>query len=128
MQANKKGFTLLQTLLVFIIVGCIAALIPTNVNKKVLLRYECEKVKEYLIQAQIKAIEEKKKVVITIKGSEINLDDKVIHLPNNTTCGSHVVRFNERGNVNMAQTIVCKNMDDEKSIIINLGSANVYVK
>ena len=128
MRVNRKGFTLIQTLFVFVIIGSIAVLIPSQVNSKVLLRFECEKLKDYLLQAQIEAIENKEQVVVNIEGSSIMINERTISLSNSTMCTTHEISFNERGNVNMAQTILCKSADSQKEIVINLGSGNIYVK
>lgn len=128
MRVNRKGFTLIQTLFVFVIIGSIAILIPSQVNSKVLLRFECEKLKDYLLQAQIEAIENKEQVVVRIEGNSIMINERTISLSNNTMCTTHEISFNERGNVNMAQTVMCKSADSQKEIVINLGSGNIYVK
>lgn len=125
---NRKGFTLIQTIFMFVIMGSIAILIPSQVNGKVLLRFECEKLKDYLLQAQIEAIENKQTVVVRIEGSSVFVNEKTNQLSNNTNCSSHEISFNERGNVNMAQTILCKSTNSQKEIVINLGSGNIYVK
>ncbi|MDQ0362956.1 hypothetical protein [Breznakia pachnodae] len=128
MRVNREGFTLIQTLFVFVIIGSIAVLIPSQVNSKVLLRFECEKLKDYLLQAQIEAIENKEQVVVNIEGSSIMINERTISLSNSTMCTTHEISFNERGNVNMAQTILCKSADSQKEVVINLGSGNIYVK
>ena len=128
MRVNRKGFTLIQTLFVFVIIGSIAVLIPSQVNSKVLLRFECEKLKDYLLQAQIEAVENKEPVVVNIEGSSIMINERTISLSNSTMCTTHEISFNERGNVNMAQTILCKSADSQKEVVINLGSGNIYVK
>ena len=128
MRVNKKGFTLIQTLIVFVIIGSISVLIPTNVSSKILLKFECEKLKEYLLQAQIEAIENKQKVIVNIDKNIISVNQDVKKLSGNTSCDAHEVGFNERGNVTMAKTIVCKSYNNQKMVVINLGSGNIYVK
>lgn len=128
MRVNREGFTLIQTLFVFVIIGSVVILILSQVNSKVLLRFECEKLKDYLLQAQIEAIENKEQVVVRVEGSSIMINERTINLSNNTMCTTHEISFNGRGNVNMAQTVLCKSVDSQKEIVINLGSGNIYVK
>ncbi|MDF9824380.1 competence protein ComGC [Breznakia sp. PF5-3] len=128
MHLNRKGFTLFQMLMVLLIISICLLLQPKTQRTKTSLKYETMKLREWILQAQEKAIFDKTNVSMMIEDNMISSNNKTYSLAKETTCGSHHISFNHRGNTNQARTIECRQGKEKAEIVINLGAGNIYVR
>ncbi|TDW20356.1 prepilin-type N-terminal cleavage/methylation domain-containing protein [Breznakia blatticola] len=127
-QVNKKGFTLLEAILVLTIISICLLLFTRTTTSSTSLSLEMDKVKSILLLAQREAILTKQVEYVQIQNSQIISGKKTYQLARGMTCGEHEIYFNERGNVNQARTITCTFNNQQKQLVIHLGSGNIYAK
>lgn len=119
---------MVQMLFVLLIVGVMTSLIPTANIRALTLKYDCQKVKAFLLAKQQDAIFNKSRIEIVITTNKLISEDKNLQLSEGMNCGEHSISFNQRGNVNQARTIACEYFGVQRNVVINLGSGNVYVQ
>lgn len=125
---NNRGFTMIETMIVLLILTILILIIPTTMTKRGSLQFACKKIKDIIIHEKALALFEKQEHHILIKNQTIYLNKDQISIENQVYCEEYELYFNARGNVDKAGTIQCFYQNKTKEIIINLGSGNVYVK
>lgn len=124
----NKAYTMIEMMLVIILLSIFLLIIPPIFKNKASLNFTCEKIKSFLLNEKILAITLKEERNISIAQNYIQTDSEKMKLGNGIYCDSYTLKFNARGNVNMGGSIHCYSGDDERKIVINLGSGNIYVK
>lgn len=125
---SNKGFTLLEMTLVLCCISICILLAPSLLHRNSGLVFECERIKDILIQSQWYAQNNKEEVVVSVNNDRIQTTLKDYTLFGGVTCTPIDFIFNEKGNVNMANTITCFQTEKSRSIVVTLGKASIYVK
>lgn len=125
---QNKGFTLIEMLLVLSILSIVIALFPFTQYHSIYLHTQVNEIKERLLYAQSTALKMKKKMNVTIQGSNVNIANQNYHLQKGMSCQGKNFSYNELGNVSNAQTITCALKGITRKIVIQLGSGQLDVR
>lgn len=124
----NKGFTLIEMIFVLLIMSILSlTLILKNYDESI-LKWNMNKMKSYLLCQKREALLLKENKDIVIKNNSIWNGQSMIYLHPKIVCDNYEFKINERGNVNKGGSIVCSYGTHERSLIINLGNGNFYVK
>ena len=123
-QRQDNAFTMVESLLVLLIVTVLSISIP-----KITFRDTAEIIMKNLVSlcvyTQEKAFLTKENKSITFYAHSVQFDDYTYDLPSSMACDVQTLNFNEKGNINKANTIHCMNRTTRYKIVFQLGSGRV---
>lgn len=125
-QKHNDGFTLIEMLVVLLMVSMMLLLYPTmrNVNTSMLSAH-METFKTRLLMIQQSALLEKKRMDVSLLQNTMVVNGEMEYIP--VSCYQQF-SFNESGNVSRAMSITCSLNQQQKTLVIQLGSGRMYVK
>lgn len=126
-QRYNKGFTMIETVIVLVIIGILVLITPNFLINNVPLSYQMHYLKEKILMAQISALKEKQHSEVIIENNYFMINGKQENYQG-MVCEDSTITFNAFGNVNHAQTITCFQDDQEQSLVIQLGSGRIDIR
>ena len=125
---NKKGFTLIEMLMVLFIISIITLLVPPKqMYTKYLLRQKIEYVKTMLLDCQSKAMIEHKQKNINITTNSIECEDQIVSLEP-FMCEGISFHYTPTGTISNAQTLHFISSKQSYDIVLQLGSGCADVR
>lgn len=134
MQDNK-GFTLIETLFSFSIMMILTIVSVPLINLSLTpsLARQADQIIVYVNYAKSYAISAHQRVELKFDGQKMSLTcENVIideyHLSKGEFSKSLNIWFNEKGNINQANSLFLKNNNEQVKLTFNLGTGNCYAK
>ena len=124
-KRKSKGYTLIEILLVLMIMNMTSILLlPKLITtyENIMFDKQIEYIQMLLYDAKINSYFQKKKYVIRIYENSIEYQDQIYEFQGHFEAKqNYTIYYNEKGNVNRAQTLEFRNRNKEKKIVIWLG-------
>lgn len=123
-----KGFTLIEMLLVLMMMSIFILLSPLLSYSHGTLSYEIYRIADIINSARNSALMEKRIVTVKVENTYMEVGNKHFDFAQGIVCTPLTFHFNQKGNINMANTINCSNTNNQKEIVLHLGSGHLDVR
>ncbi|MEG0092493.1 MAG: type II secretion system protein [Erysipelotrichaceae bacterium] len=127
-QVFNKGFTMIEMIIVLSIISIMLLLVPKLFIYEIPLSYQMQYLKEQLLSIQMKALLQKQRINIEIQSNGIYVHSRFQPFQGNMICEPTTLSFNQFGNVNHAQSIMCYLHQNQIKLVIQLGSGRMNVQ
>lgn len=129
---NRKGFTLIEMLLVISIMCTLTLLNMSIHNPKVSQQDTVQQISDFIYQAKINAMVNKDKTTIVLSGNKLSYSssstNQTVYLKNGIVKKKYTFSYNSKGNIYKATTINFYIDGSLIEFVFQVGSGSFYVR
>lgn len=127
-MCDSRGFTLMETVLVLCLTSFLILLFSIYTPMPSYLREEMERVREYLVQAHIEAMQKHETIAFSFASDALLIGHQRYPYRRGITSDIFSLRFYEDGTISQAKTICFYHRSQQACFYFQLGSGYIDIR